>query len=121
MRAFDLQDTLVRINYNKMLESAANPTLLYKPVGDFIIISAQPLGRIRIILRSTIERLFPNCTRVVFVSGGERQIIEAKARAIREYGVTEFTDNNTKILTELAKLVPNVKLYKISNGERSPF
>lgn len=120
-RAFDLQDTLVRIDYNKMLSSAANPTILYKPVGSFMVISAQPLGQIRIIIRSMLEREFPNCTKVVFVSGSERQIIEAKARAIREHSITEFTDNNVAILTELHKLLPHVNLYKIHNGERTPF
>lgn len=121
MRAFDLQDTLVHIDYSNALVSAQKPYILYRPQGEFIVISAQQLGRIRLIIRTMLEREFPNCQRAYFVAGNERQIIEGKARAIRDHNVTEFTDNNETILTELAKLVPNVKLYKINNGERTPF
>ena len=124
MRAFDLQDTLVRINYNapNIYEAIGAARKLYSPVGEFIVISAQPpSSQIRAAVRGMIQDKFPNCSAIYFVSGGERQVIQAKARAIRNHSVTEFTDNDENILKGLAALVPNVKLYKISNGERRPF
>lgn len=124
MRAFDLQDTLVRIDYNaaNIYDAIAAAHKLYTPVGDFIVISAQaPSAGIRGAIRSMVQDKYPNCTGIYFVSGSEAQIIQAKARAIRNHSVTEFTDNNSAILAKLAILVPNVKLYKISNGERRPF
>ena len=123
-RAFDLQDTLVRINYNAqdLFAAIAQADKLYTPVGDFIVISAQPTsGAIRGAIRTMINDKYPNCTNIYFVSGSEQQVISAKARAIKNHSVTEFTDNNTAILKELSLRLPNVKFYKISNGKRTVF
>lgn len=124
MRAFDLQDTLVRIDYNavNLYVAIAQADKLYTPTGPFIVISAQPRNAaIRGAIRTMIEKKFPNCIGVYFVGGSEAEVIAGKARAIRNHSVTEFTDNNETILKKLAILVPDVKLYKISNGNRTPF
>lgn len=124
MRAFDLQDTLVHIDYgaNNIYSAIADARVLYRPIGEFIIITAQPLSsQIRGAIRAMVDDRFPNCTGVYYVSGDERRVVMLKARAIRNQNVTEFTDNNERILAALEPLVPNCKLYKMTNGERTPF
>lgn len=123
-QAFDLQDTLVRINYGstftETLAGIAKARKLYTPNGDFQIISAQPDNRaIQRQLRIMITDLFPNVTGIHFVSG--MNIAGKKAALIKRLGITEYTDNDEGIIRAInLELGASVKLYLMKNGTRLP-
>lgn len=123
MQGYDLQDTLVRINYNSgnIISAIAKASVLYRPKGNFIIVTAQQDSpSIHSAIKSMIKDNFPNCQGVTFVSGGQSEVIAKKAAAIKRLGITEFTDNNPDILAGLKEKLPNVKLYKMTkNGKET--
>lgn len=124
MQGFDLADTLVHINYKSgnIVGAIAKANVLYRPKGNFVIITAQQDSpQIHTAIKSMIADNFPNCQRVVFVSGGEVEIIKKKAAAIKRLGLTDFTDNNRAILAGLKELNLGVKLWVMTSDGRKPF
>lgn len=124
MQGFDLADTLVHINYKSGNIPAAikSADVLYRPKGNFIIITAQQDSpEIHRAVSEMVNVNFPNCQRVIFVSGGEADIIKKKAAAIKRNGLTDFTDNNRAILAGLKELNLGVKLWVMTSSGRKPY
>lgn len=121
-QAFDLQGTLVKINYGSTLSETllgiAKAKKLMTPHGDFTVISAQPeIRAIHRALRIMITDLYPNVQGIHFVSGSN--IGEKKAALIRRLGMQEYTDNDEGILRAIrTALGDSVKLYLARNGSR---
>ena len=123
-QAFDLQGTLVNINYGTNLKETLGAIAVAKklmtPSGDFTVISAQPdIRAIHREIRIMVTDLFPNVQGIHFVSGGN--IAGKKAELIRRLGITEYTDNDEGILRAInIALGGSVKLYLARNGVRVP-
>lgn len=101
MQGFDLVDTLVKINYasGNVVRAIENAEVIYRPRGEFVIITAQQDSpEIHAAVSRMVEKNFPNCKRVVFVSGSQAEVIKKKAAAIKRWKLTDFTDNNRDIL-----------------------
>ena len=128
MQAFDLQDTLVHINYdrafghNGLIEQIAKASVIYRPKGAFIIITAQQDNSdIHDAISSMVAENFPNCERVHFVTGGTAQVADAKAAIIAEKNISDFTDNNREILAKIKEKNLNVKLWVMTKDGRKPY
>lgn len=128
MDSYDLQDTLVRINYDApnvqaLTDQILNATLVYRPRAPFTIVTAQQDNdAIRQAVRDLVARLFPNCRAVYFVEGSTLQVANAKAATLRRIAATSFTDNNRRILSRIAILNPGLELYLMTTArERLPF
>jgi hypothetical protein len=124
MQGFDLADTLVHINYKSgnIVSAIAHADVLYRPKGNFIIITAQQdNASIHSAISSMVADNFPNCQRVIFVNGGEAEIIKKKAAAIKRLKLTDFTDNNRAILAGLKELNLGVKLWVMTQSGRKPY
>lgn len=128
MQAFDLVDTLVEINYaarspQQLAANIARARVIYRPRGNFVIITAQRNDPIvhRAISQMVSEN-FPNCQRVYFVEGGEAAIVEKKSELIKRLGITDFTDNNRSILSKMKELKLGVKLWVMTKSSgRQPY
>ena len=122
-QAFDLQDTLVHINYGntftETLAGIAKAKKLMTPSGDFTVISAQPENRaIQRQLRIMITDLFTNVLGIHFVSGAD--IAGKKLALIKRLGIKEYTDNDEGILRAINKaLGASIRLYLARNGQRA--
>ena len=127
MQAFDLVDTLVKISYKvynteQLVANIKNADVIYRPKGNFIIITAQPdTPAVHTAISAMVNDNFPNCQRVVFVSGSEAQVAEKKASIIKRNGITDFTDNNRNILSKIKDLVPEVTLWVMTGSGRKKY
>lgn len=124
MQGFDLADTLVHINYKSgnIVSAISAAKVLYRPKGNFIIITAQQDSpAIHTAISSMVADNFPNCQGVRFVSGGEADIIKKKAGYIKRLKLTDFTDNNRAILAALKELNLGVKLWVMTSDGRKPY
>lgn len=124
MQGFDLADTLVHINYKSgnIVSAIANAKVLYRPKGNFVIITAQQdNASIHTAISSMVADNFPNCQRVYFVSGGEAEVIKKKAAAIKRLNLTDFTDNNRAILAGIKELNTGAKLWVMTGDGRKPY
>jgi hypothetical protein len=128
MDSYDLQDTLVRIDYDApnvqaLTEQILNAKLLYRPRAPFTIVTAQQDNdAIRQAIRDLVTGLFPNCRAVYFVEGSTLQVANAKAATLRRIAATSFTDNNRRILSRIRVLNPGLELYIMTAArERQPF
>lgn len=124
MQGFDLADTLVHINYKSgnIVSAIGSAEILYRPKGDFVIITAQQDSpEIHRAISEMVSVNFPNCTRVHFVSGGETDIIKKKAALIKSLGLTDFTDNNRAILAGIKELNTGAKLWVMTGSGRKPY
>ena len=126
--AFDLVDTLVKINYagsfsrRQLIENILNAKVIYRPEGDFEIITAQQdNSEIHSAISRMVSANFPNCKRVHFVSGGEKAVAEAKAEIIKRNGFTSFTDNNRTILGIIKELLTGVTLWVMTSSGRKKY
>lgn len=123
-QAFDLQDTLVHINYGQTLKETlmgiAKAKKLMNPSGDFTVISAQPdIRAIHREIRIMVTDLFPSVQGIHFVTSGN--IAGKKAELIKRLGIKEYTDNDEGILRAInIALEGSVKLYLARNGVRVP-
>jgi len=126
MDGYDLQDTLVKIDYSgafgerQLLANIAKAEIVYQPMGKFVIITAQQDNpQIHAAIKHMVSEKFPNCQGVYFVSGGEHTVAIKKAASIKRLNLTSFTDNNRNILATIKELLPEVPLYVMtSNGRR---
>ena len=123
-QAFDLQDTLVHINYGasfaETLGGIAKATKLMTPTGDFTVISAQPdVPAIHNAIRRMVTDLYPNVQGIHFVSGAN--IAGKKAALIKRLGIKEYTDNDKGILQGINEATGgSVRLYLARDGHRAP-
>ena len=128
MDGYDLQDTLVRINYSgsfgerQLIANIAKAEVLYKPTGDFVVVTAQQDNpQIHAAIKHMVNEKFPNCQGVYFVSGGEHTVAIKKAASIERLKLKSFTDNNRKILATIKELLPNVSLYVMTGSGRKKY
>ena len=117
---------MVQISYQgtprEIAENMERSRLLYSPLGDFAIVTAQPtLGNVRGAIRTMVEKLFPNCSNLLFVSGSRDQVINAKVSALRNLQAREYTDNDTGLIDEIRLRIPELSYYTINNGVRLPY
>jgi len=127
MQAYDLVDTLVKIDYSvyntaQMVANIKEAKVIHRPTGNFIIITAQPdIPAVHSAISAMVNDNFPNCQRVVFVSGSEAQVAEKKAGVIKRNNITDFTDNNRAILAKIKELVPDVTLWVMTGSGKKKY
>lgn len=128
MIGYDLDDTLAKVDWNEASTRGlavifAQAKVITKPRDPFIVITARPHGTIA--LRKATEDWLqanqPNYKGTYYVSGSETEIIQGKARIIKDHNLTGFVDNNTDILKALKDLNLGVKLYKATAKGRKAF
>lgn len=128
MQGYDLDDTLAKVEFQfASTRGLANvyrsAKVLYTPDAPFVVITARSHGTeaLKTATRDWLKENQPNWSgRIIWCSGTEEQVIAKKAQAINSLGLTDFTDNNTDILEKLAPLT-NTSLWRISNGNRTPY
>jgi len=127
MQAYDLVDTLVKIDYSvhntaQMVANIKNAKVIHRPTGNFVIITAQPdIPAVHSAVSAMVNENFPNCQRIHFVSGSEAQVAQKKASIIKRSGISDFTDNNRAILAKIKELVPNVKLWVMTSHGKEKY
>jgi hypothetical protein len=130
MQAFDLDDTLARVDWQQagvrgLARIFAQAKVLYRPTGPFIVITARAHGTAaaRNATLMWLRDNFDNFVSIYYCQGGsEAEIVKDKARLIKAHSVTSFTDNNPQILTELKKLTTGITLYRAyADGTRKQF
>ena len=128
MQGFDLDDTLAHVNYQSIFGSTSlidalnNAKVIYTPKSEFVIITARK-GSEEVHKTTTqwVNKTFPNCKRVYFVSGNTEKVIQEKARLIKELNLTDFTDNNREILAGIKKLETGATLWVMTQDGRKPY
>jgi hypothetical protein len=125
MQAFDLQDTLVRINYQApnaqvLTQNILNAKILYTPTGQFDIITAQQDNpELHRAISRLVRATYPRLRYLRFVSSSsDNAVAEDKARVIKNLGSSSYTDNNRAILERIKEIVPTIDLLIAKNGHR---
>lgn len=125
MYGFDIDDTLAHANFKQSrnaVEAILGAKVLYTPSMPFVAITARGSDpKIQKATHIWLKQHEPNCKGVEFVSGGMKQKIEGKARAIQQHGVTDYVDNNTELLSGLKRLLPNVNFYRFDGSKPVKF
>ena len=125
MYGYDIDDTLARADFKharSQVEAILGAKVLFQPSQKFVAITAR--GNDPKIQKAThiwLNQNEPNCTGVEFVSGGMKEKINGKARAIQMHGVTDYVDNNTELLTGLKQILPNVNFYRFDGTKPVAF
>jgi hypothetical protein len=115
---YDLQDTLVHINYNtnNIYTAILDAITKYTPTGPFQILTAQRNNPgIHKAITQMVKQKYPQATNIHFVSGSEQDIIKAKAKQLTRSD--SYTDSNLALLKQLAPLT-QATLYHLTNGKR---
>lgn len=126
---YDLDDTLADVNYDLaptigLANVFRRATVLYRPAGDFIVITARPNKRqeYRNATRQWLTDNYDNYKGIRYVSGTEEEIVNKKAELIKSLRLDSFTDNNSTILGKLKTIlgarVPLYKMYQDGHKER---
>lgn len=129
MQGYDLDDTLASVNFQQaavksMASIFSSAPVIYTPDQPFIVITGRPhdTDAERNATAKWLRDNQPNFKALHYVDGSQTQQIQAKARLIRRYKLTDFTDNNSDVLAQLKDLVPGVRLWKMnSNGKRTAY
>lgn len=115
--AYDLVGTLANVTY----PSETLTSVIYKPLGAFVIVTAQGAGNHRK-LYDQVKQEFPNVTRIYSVRvGTDKQEGQRKASVLKRIKADSYTDNNTNILKVIKELIPGIRLYHMSNGRKRAF
>jgi hypothetical protein len=125
MYGFDIDDTLAHANFKgarSEIEAILGAKVIYTPSMPFVAITARGNDpKVQKATKIWLNHHQPKCTGVEFVSGGMKEKINGKARAIQRHNVTDYVDNNTELLAGLKKILPNVKLYHFDGTKPVPF
>jgi hypothetical protein len=115
--AYDLVGTLAEVTYpNENLTS-----VIYKPTGSFVIVTAQGAGSHNALYKQVREQ-FPNVTRIHSVRvGTDKQEGQRKAAVLKRIAAHSYTDNNANILKVIKELLPGIRLYHMVNGRKRAF
>jgi hypothetical protein len=115
---YDLVGTLANVSYPS--ENITN--VIYRPRGQFIVVSAQDDGD-HTGLRKQIKDTFPNASRIVFVNTGTDEAEgQRKAAVLRRLNADSYTDNNANILATIRRILPAITLYKMNaNGSKRAY
>jgi len=125
MYGFDIDDTLAHADFKgarSQIEAILGAKVLYTPDMPFVAITGRGEDpKIQKATRVWLNQHEPNCHGVEFVSGGMKQKIAGKARAIQKHNVTDYVDNNTELLAGLKQLLPKVNFYVFSGRSYKKF
>lgn len=114
MDYYDLIDTLVSVpaytDYSGYLTNLGKARVKYRPRGRFIIITSQPQAASQAVA-GLVKTLFPNCSGLYQVNG-----TAAKIYTLKRLDATNYTDNDSQVRNSIANKLPDLKLYKITNG-----
>jgi len=125
MYGFDIDDTLAHADFKgarSETEAILGAKVLYVPDMPFVAITARGNDpKIQQATKIWLRQHEPNNKGVEFVSGGMKQKIAGKARAIQQHGVTDYVDNNTELLTGLKQILPKVNFYHFAGGKYTKF
>ena len=111
---YDLVGTLAEVSY-----PGENITsIIYRPRGAFVIITAQSAGS-HAHLYAQVRDEFPNVTRIHTVRTGT-DALEGKRKAaiLKRIGAHSYTDNNRAILNAIREQLPNIDLYLMTSRGR---
>ena len=116
MEYYDLIDTLITVpgatSYSSYLKGLTKARVNYQPRGNFVIITSQPTTAARKV-EQLVKDLFPNCRGLYQVNG-----TGAKLFVLKRLNADNYTDNDPRVRAGITKQLPDVKLYKITNGQR---
>lgn len=124
MQGYDLDDTLASVNlsqarFKAMEDIFAGAPVIYTPKSDFVVITGRP-HRTDAQRRATAKWLRdnqPNFKAIYYIEASSPQAMaEDKARIIKRLNLTDYTDNNSDVLTALAKLNTGATLWKMNTG-----
>lgn len=125
MYGFDIDDTLAHADFKgarSTVEALLSAKVLYVPDMPFVAITARGNDpKIQQATKIWLRQHEPNNKGVEFVSGGMKQKIAGKARAIQKHNVTDYVDNNTELLAGLKQLLPKVNFYVFSGHSYKKF
>jgi hypothetical protein len=126
MDGYDLDDTLAKVNYKQagyknLTQIYADAPVIYKPDTPFVVITARSIRNSadKSATEKWLQQNEPNYRRAYYVSGSDA--VKKKADIIQRLNLATYTDNNAKNLAELRTLVPNVALFIMQGGKRTPF
>lgn len=119
MIGYDLDDTLAKVDWaaastRGLANIYAGAKVLYTPTQDFIVITARvhSSAEQRNATLNWLKDNQPHFKGLHYVSGTEAEVVKGKARLIRQYNLTSYTDNNRDILAKLkTELGSDVQLY----------
>ena len=115
MYGYDIDDTLAHADFQhsrSQLEAILGAKVLYTPSQKFVAITARGSdAQVHAATKTWLRQHEPNCVGVEFVGGSFDQVVKGKARAIQQHNVTDYVDNNVKLLAALKNLLPRVKFY----------
>jgi len=111
---YDLVGTLAKVSY-----PGENITsVIYKPRGAFVIVTAQGAGS-HAHLYTQVRDTFPNVTRIHTVRTGTDKLEgQRKAAVLRRINAHSYTDNNANILKAIAEILPDLPLYLMTSRGR---
>lgn len=119
MIGYDLDDTLANVEFalagqRGLANVFRSAKVLRKPQDPFVVISARPHSTTaqRQATTAWLREHQPNFKKIYYVSGTEAEIIKKKAALIKRLRLTDFYDNNTKIVAELRKET-NATIHKV--------
>ncbi len=116
MDYYDLIDTLITVpgvtNYSTYLTNLKRARVRYQPRGRFVIITSQPTTAARQV-ELLVKDLFPNCAGLYQVNG-----TAAKIFTLNRLNADNYTDNSPQVRAAITDKLPEVKLYKITSGQR---
>lgn len=128
MYGYDLDGTLAGTDFkqshgpNGQVNVIISAKVLYTAPQPFVAITARGTDpKVQKATRLWLKQHQPNNQGVEFVSGSDQQVINAKARAIQQHKVTDYVDNNSKLLTGLKQILPNVNYYLFTGGKPVKF
>jgi hypothetical protein len=108
VQGFDLDGTLADVDYGHGVPNPAvlaDAPVIATPPEPFVVITARPHATAaeRDATTSWLKRHQPNCTGVHYIDAvGADAIALAKGAVIARLGLTDYTDNNRKVLSRLA-------------------
>lgn len=128
MQAYDLDDTLARVDFRdatqeSLVDLFTAAPVLYVPTVNFVVITGRPHSTAaqRKATDSWLAEHEPHCQGVHYVTPGDAAATaRTKAAAIKNLKVTDYTDNNAEVLAELAGLTA-AQLWHIQDGKRTAY
>ena len=111
---YDLVGTLAQVSY----PSENITSVIYKPTGSFVIVTAQGAGS-HAHLYAQVRDTFPNVIRIHTVRTGTDKLEgKRKAAVLKRIGAHSYTDNNRAILNAIAEILPDLPLYLMTSRGR---
>lgn len=115
--AYDLVGTLAEVKY----PTETLTKIIYKPKGQFVIVTAQAAGNHEKLYRQ-VKKELPFIRRIYSVRvGTDKQEGQRKAAVLQRINAQSYTDNNANILDAIRQQLPDLELYIMRNGIRTRY